>query len=238
MDIPVKASGARKEIDIIVFTGYRLVREKLALLLESKSEISVRDYASTPDELINKVSDLRPDVVLFCLMEDEMSNVEALPKVFEVSSDTKVVILSALNGKLDQKKVLEMGATGIVGAHQKEESLIRTIRQVADGEVCLNRDLMAQLLNNGTGDQAMDRSATGERPGFPQTDPLTNRELEVIETIAQGMTNKEISKKLFISEATVRHHLSSIYSKLYVEDRLNLVIYAFQNKIVKFGNDE
>ena len=229
-----KLTISRKAINIILFTKYKLIREHLSYLLENKSEINIQDFASSPEELLNKVSEKKSDVVLFCLMDDEFENIEVLPQMFEKSPDTKAVILSSLNGKLDQTKVLKLGATGIVGAHQKEEVLIRAIRQVAEGEVCLNKNLIAQLLGNENGSANGTNGPNGEKKnhGLYENDPLTERELEVIEVIAKGLTNKEISKELFISEATVRHHLSSIYSKLNVEDRLNLVIYAFQNNLV------
>lgn len=227
--------SSRKAINVILFTAFKLIRSNLSLLLESKSEINIQDFASTPDELIQKVKKLKPDVVLFCIMNNEVENVEVMPQMFEASPDTKALILSTLNGKLDQTKVLKLGATGIVGAHQKQEVLIRAIRQVAEGEVCLNQQLIAQLLGNGvkTENGSNGHNTNGKHRGIYENDPLTNRELEVIEVIATGLTNKEISKELYISEATVRHHLSSIYSKLHLEDRLNLVIYAYQNNIVK-----
>lgn len=235
MDMFRNGNSSRKTINVILFTGYKLVRDQLGFLLETKSEIVVKDYASTPKELLQKCSKLKPDVVLFCLMEDEVENVEIMPKLFETSPQTKAMILSTVNGKLDQTKVLKLGATGIVGANQKEEILIRAIRQVAEGEVYLNQQLIAQLLGKEKGSENGSNGHNGDSKhrGLYENDPLTNRELEVIEVIAKGLTNKEISKQLYISEATVRHHLSSIYSKLHVEDRLNLVIYAYQYDIAK-----
>lgn len=239
MALTNKLFNSRKSINVILFTGYKLVRDHLSFLLESKSEINIQDFASTPDELMQMVEKSKPDVVLFCIMDTEVENIEILPKMFESSPQTKALILSTLNGDLDQTKVLKLGATGIVGAYQKEEVLIRAIRQVSEGEVCLNQKLIAQLLGNGNMQQAESNGHNGngkDKHGVNYgIDPLTNRELEVIETISGGLNNKEISKKLFISEATVRHHLSSIYSKLNIGDRLNLVIYAYQNNIIKIS---
>lgn len=235
----MKTFSSRKTINVILFTRYKLVSCHLRLLLENKSEINVQDLASTSDELLRKISENKPDVVLFCLMDDEIDNIEVMPQLFKISPDTKVVILSTQNGDLDQTKVLKLGATGIVGAHQKEEVLIRAIRQVSEGEVCLNQQLIAQLLGNGTKENGDSNGSNGnsKHRGPYKNDPLTNRELEVIKVIARGLTNKEISKNLFISEATVRHHLSSIYGKVNVEDRLNLVIYAYQHNIVGRGEE-
>lgn len=236
MSISIKSYNSRKSINIILFSAFNLVREVLKFSFENNSEIKVQEFASNPNKLLQKVSKINPDVVLFCPSNTKMDQFEIIPKIFEVSSQSKVVILAALNGELDQTKVLKLGATGIVGTNQRIEVLIRTIRQVADGEVCLNQQLIATLLANGNKNGNRSNGKNGHY-GVYENDSLTNRELEVVRIIARGLTNKEISKELFISEATVRHHLSSIYSKLYVEDRLNLIIYAYQNKIVKRHRD-
>lgn len=238
MSFNIKSFSSRNTINIILFTKYRLIRSELRLLLENKSEINVQDFASNPVELMQKISKKKPDVVVFCLMEDELENVEVIPKVLDVSPKSKALILSTVNGKLDHTNVLKLGATGIVAATQRVEVLIRAIRQVYEGEVCLNQKLIAQLLGNGdkNGNGTNGSKGSAGNHGLYENDPLTNRELEVVGVIARGLSNKEISKQLFISEATVRHHLSSIYSKVNVEDRLNLVIYAYQNDIVKFAS--
>lgn len=228
--------GARDPIKVIVFTKYQLVRQQIRLLIESKSEIVVQDFASSAADLLEKAAKTKPQVVVFCLMEDEGDNTEVIPELLQVSPETKAIVLSSQNGRLDQKKVLKLGATGIVGADQKEEVLIRAIRQVSQGEVFLNQRLIAQLLDNRSGGNS-DTDPDGRHRGLFKNDQLTNRELEVIEEIAGGLTNREISKKLSISEATVRHHLSSIYGKLQVEDRLNLVIYAYQYGIIERSDE-
>jgi DNA-binding NarL/FixJ family response regulator len=82
MGISRKSNSSRESIKIILFTEYKLIRNHLALLLESKSEIDVLDFASNPGELLQKVSKLKPDVVLFCLMDNEVDNIEVMPKMF------------------------------------------------------------------------------------------------------------------------------------------------------------
>jgi DNA-binding NarL/FixJ family response regulator len=237
MGISNKTFSSRKAINVVLFTKYKLISSHLSLLLEDKSEIKIQNIASDSDELLRILPEKKPDVVLFCLMEDEIDKIEVIPQIFEVSPNTKVLVLSALNGKLDQTRVLKLGATGIVGAHQKEEVLIRAIRQVSEGEVCLSKRLISQLLGNGGEESHEKNGSNGDSKYSNQnlSNQLTTRELEVVTVMARGLTNKEISKQLFISEATVRHHLSSIYGKLQVDDRLNLVIYAYQHQLVKNG---
>lgn len=223
-------NGSHRKTKITILATYNLVRHSLQVLLDNDRELSVLDVAGTTSELLEKVSSRNPDVVLIFLMENEGKNVEVLTGLRKVAPQVKVVILSSPNSLLDQPAALKLGVTGIVGTHQSARALIRVIRQVAEGEVWLNQKLLAQLLDNSFGTTVGGKS---KNKGFFNGDDLTNRELEVVAMIGLGMNNKDISKKMFISEATVRHHLSSIYGKLNVEDRLNLAIYAYQQQIVQ-----
>lgn len=220
---------SRKRTKVTILTTYNLVNDSLRVLLESDRELNVIDIASTNTELLEKVSRNKPDVVLICLMDSEGKDIDVITDLFSVAPQTKVVILSSPNSLLDQPAALKLGVTGIVGTNQNVKVLIRAIRQVSEGEVWLNQKLIAQLL----GGNFYVGNGKSEIKGFYKVDDLTTRELEVVEKVGLGMNNKEISKKLYISEATVRHHLSSIYSKLNIEDRLNLAIYAYRQGIVQ-----
>ena len=223
-------NNSRRKTTVTILATYNLVRHSLQVLLDNDRELSVLDVAGTTSDLLEKVSRRNPDVVLILLMENEGKNIEILTGLRKIAPQVRMVILSSPNSLLDQPAALKLGVTGIVGTHQSPRSLIRVIRQVAEGEVWLNQKLLAQLLDNSF---SVTTSSKSKNKGFFNGDALTNRELEVIEMIGLGMNNKEISKKMFISEATVRHHLSSIYGKLNVEDRLNLAIYAYQQQIVQ-----
>lgn len=229
MDLNFK-KVSRQKTQVTIFSTYKLVSDSLRVLLNSDRELAVLDVVGTNTELIQKVSKATPDVLLICLMDNEGKNIEVLPELFKIAPYTKVVILFTPNSQLDQPNALKNGVTGLVGANQNFRTLIRAIRQVSEGEVWLNQKLIAQLLG---GDYYVSNNKSKTKSGFYKGDDLTNRENEVIKLVGLGMNNKDISKKLFISEATVRHHLSSIYSKLYIEDRLNLAIFAYQKGIVK-----
>jgi len=191
--------------------------------------LRVLDVAGTASELIEKVSRNKPDVVLICLMENEGKNIDLMADLLKVAPQTKAVILSSPNSLLNQPSALKLGVTGIVGTNQSTRILIRAIRQVSEGEVWLNHKVIVQLLDNNFNSTS---NGTYKNKGLLRGDDLTKRELEVITMIGLGLNNKEISRKLYIGEATVRHHLSSIYSKLNIKDRLNLAIYAYQQGIV------
>lgn len=188
--------------------------------------MTVSATAGTNAELLETISRNQPDVTLICLLDGEHENICLIPEILKFAPQTKVVLLVNSNDLLDQKEALKLGAAGIVEMNQNPRSLMHALKQVSEGETCVTKSLLAQLLGNTM-------SSKPKHKRYLRNDSLTNRELEVVQMIGQGMKNKNISKQLFISEATVRHHLSSIYGKLAVEDRLNLVIYAYQNGIIR-----
>ena len=218
-----------RKTKVSVLATYALVRSSLQLLLESDRELTVLDVAGTALELINKVSHNKPDVVLICLMQNEGKNIDLIADLLKVAPQTKAVILSSPNSLLNQPSALKIGVAGIVGTNQSTRVLIRAIKQVSEGEVWLNHKVIAQLLDNSFNSTSKSKY---KNKGLLKGDDLTKRELEVITLIGLGLNNKDISRKLYIGEATVRHHLSSIYSKLNIKDRLNLAIYAYQQGIV------
>jgi DNA-binding NarL/FixJ family response regulator len=227
MDTPYKKE-VRQKTKVTVLSTYKLISDYLNALLQDDKEMAVLDIAASPNELLQSVKNDAPDVVLICLMDSEGSNVSVISELFECAPNSKVVLLASPDSQLDQPAALKLGVTGIVGTNQSPRMLIRAIRQVSEGEIWLNQKLVEQLL----GESLHTQNGRSNGNGYQKLHELTNRELEVIAMVGRGMNNKDISSMLFISEATVRHHLSSIYSKLHVEDRLNLAIYAYQHKIV------
>jgi two-component system, NarL family, response regulator DegU len=220
---------ARRQSKVAIFAPFNLDSDCLKVVIESDPKLSVIDTAVTSSELLEKVSRNKPDVVLIHVPDEEGKNIDLISDLFKLLPQIKVVILSSPNSLLDQPAALKLGVTGIVGTGQNVKVLIRAIRQVSEGEIWLNQKLIAELLDGnfyGNNDKSKNRR-------FYRANDLTNRELEVVEMVCQGMNNKIISSQLNISTATVRHHLGSIYGKLNIDDRVNLAIYAFRQKIVQ-----
>lgn len=223
--------SARK-IKIAVLASASLVNISLKSLIETTGRrLKVSSLAANAVELLSKVRKSKPDVVLLCLTEADGSDAEVIPQIIAASPKTRVVVLTQPNGRQNPTDVLKKGAMGIVGLNQSASVLIRAIEQVFDGETWLSQKLITQILNKNAGTNRRDLNS-------PKSSDLTNREMQVVHSISSGLSNKDISKTLRISEATVRHHLSSIYGKLNVNDRLNLVIHAYQNGIVKLPERE
>lgn len=223
-----KKHNTHKTIKVTILATYKLARQCLQKLIDQDRNLSVLDTAGTTSELTDKVVRRNPDVTLLYLAENEGKNLKIVDSLNQLIPTSRAVILSDPNSLLDQTEALKLGVAGIVGSNQSERVLIRAIEQVFDGEVWLNQKLLAQLLDNKF-NQSNGKDGTRN---FFKVDELTKREVEVVQMIGLGLCNKVIAQKMYISEATIRHHLSSIYSKLQIEDRLNLAIYAYKRQIV------
>ena len=222
-------SSTRRQNKVSIFAPFNLDSECLKVLIESDPQLTVIDTAGTGPELLGKVSRNKPDLVLIYVPDGEDEKIDLISDLFQLLPQIKVVILSSPNNLFDQPAALKLGVTGIVGTGQNMKVLLRAIRQVSEGEIWLNQKLIAELLDGNF--YAGNDKSKGKR--FYRGNELTNRELEVVEMVCQGMNNKIISSRLNISTATVRHHLGSIYGKLDIDDRVNLAIYAFRQKIVQ-----
>ena len=219
--------NGKRPITISVLASLELVSDYLKALLESDKSLKIVNVAEDHATLLEMATANPPDIALLCLLDDEGHHISFIAELAEKVPGVKIIVLSSPNSKLDQPASLKLGVRGIVGANQNIRVLKRAIQQVFEGEVWLNQRLMDQLLN-GSGNGNGNGSRRGSR-----VHELTKREVEIIELVGYGLNNKAIAKRLEISEATVRHHLSSIYSKLHVEDRLNLAIFAYQTGLVK-----
>lgn len=224
--------NGKKPITISVLASLKLVSDYLKALLESDKSLKIINVAEDHETLLETASANPPDIALLCLMDDEGHHISFIAELVQKAPSVKIIVLSSPNSNLDQPASLKLGVRGIVGANQNIRVLKRAIQQVFEGEVWLNQRLMDQLLNGSSSN-----GSNGSRRGS-RVHELTKREKEIIESVGYGMNNKAIAGRLKITEATVRHHLSSIYSKLHVEDRLNLAIFAYQTGLVKPNGKE
>jgi DNA-binding NarL/FixJ family response regulator len=167
----------------------------------------------------------RPDIILLDLNFGGESGMELLPKLSKVAPEARVIIMTGVRDLEVHQQAISYGAMGLVLKHDALEHIARAIKQVSGGDVWFNRSMMMKVI------EGMVRSTAVKQadPEAAKIATLTEREREVISLVGEGLKNKEIASRLrpFISETTVRHHLTSIYDKLGVSDRLELVIYAY-----------
>jgi DNA-binding NarL/FixJ family response regulator len=213
-------------VKVLIAANHKIVSESLTFLLESHRDIRVEGTCGFDDDLPNCVKSTDVDVaVVYLELGDAVSRVgqirEAIPAV-------RVVVIVNGDDFDSQTEALKLGAVGIVRSEQSSKLLVEAIRQTYKGETWLNQTLLTKIIN-GTDKKAANDSR------ISNVETLTRREEEIIKLLGKGLKSKVIAKTLFISEATVRHHLSSIYGKMGVDDRLNLVILAYQKGLIQFS---
>jgi DNA-binding NarL/FixJ family response regulator len=217
---------SNKAIRVLLFAKYPMVLDCLSLLLEKSKGISVTGACSLTEDLKKTAQIASADVaVIYFVYGDQ---VELISVLLVKNPRLRIIMLIAGADLNSQAKALELGAVGIVQKDQNPSILIEAIRQTHEGKTWLNQVLLNKILN---GDKSNGKKST-KLSFHLGVESLTAREIEVVRMIGEGLKNKIIAERLFISEATVRHHLSTIYGKTGVEDRLNLVIFAHQNGLI------
>ena len=225
-DVRIKSDATLEPIRILIVDDHAVVRAGLRMLIDQNPTMKVIGLAGNRSEALAIAASEQPNLIILDLLLGDEDGLAILPELREVAKNARVLVLTGLRGSESQRRAMLAGAMGVVLKDHAAEVLIKAINKVHQGEVWLDRLMMGSVLD--------------EMTQVPETDPdrariasLTEREREVIALIAEGLKNKEIGKRLFISETTVTHHLSSIFAKLGVSDRLELVIYAFSRNLAK-----
>jgi DNA-binding NarL/FixJ family response regulator len=205
-------------IRLLLVDARPLIRSAIRCLLQARPDVFVAGDAGTLPHALALASQERPDIVLLTPRADSDVGVPAIPVLLSAAGPQARVLLiaDATDAEL-HRQAIRQGAHGCVCTDRPVETLVKAIEKVHQGEVWMERRLVADVL--GTADPA----ATGERA---RIESLTRREREVVNLLCQGLRNKEIAQRLTVTDVTVRHHLTSVFSKLGVNDRLGLLIFA------------
>ena len=214
-------------IRILIVDDHLLVRTGLRMLIDNEPDMMVVGQAATRAEAITLAQTERPNLVL---LDIDLGNENGLDFLSELSTTVPgvhVLVLTGLRDVDSHRRAARLGAAGVVLKEHAADVLLKAIKKVHQGEVWLDRSLMGSLFREMTQGLAYADAEAAK------ISTLTPREREVVTLIAEGLKNRDIAARLFISETTVTHHLSSVFAKLGVSDRLELVIYAFANKLAK-----
>jgi len=197
------------------------------MLIESQPGMKVVGKAGNCSEALAQAASTKPNLILLDIDLGSENGLDLLPELHQTVTNAPVLIFTGVKDIETHRRAARLGAAGLVLKEQAAEVLLKAIKKVHQGELWLDRSMMGSLLNE------MTQADKTVNPEDAKISSLTARELEVIVLIAEGLKNKQIAERLFISETTVTHHLSSVFSKVGVSDRLELVIYAFAHSMVK-----
>ena len=205
-----------------------VVREGLRMLIESQSGMKVVAMASTRTEALQILTQHTCDLIILDLELGGHSALSFIPQLREAAKNARIVLLTGVRDTETHQKAAQLGAMGVVLKEDAADLLLKAVVKVYQGEAWFDRVTVGNLLWRWSSQEKESID-----PQQKKIASLSERELQVIELIAQGLKNRQIAERLFISPTTVTHHLSSIYSKLGVSDRLELVVFAFANKLAK-----
>ncbi len=211
-------------ISIIIVDDHEVVRNGIRAYLETLPEFQVVGEAASGEEAIQMVGDLIPDVVLMDLIMPGMDGIETTRAVKKVSPRTQVVVLTSYHEDEHIFPALKAGAISYILKDMKMEKLTEALQRAVRNEVTLHPLVAARVLRNLRGESADEETIYAD---------LTERELDVLKLIANGLSNSQIAAELVISENTVKGHVSNILSKLHLADRTQVAVYAWQKGIVR-----
>ncbi|MGA2975430.1 MAG: response regulator transcription factor [Spirochaetia bacterium] len=219
-------SAPKKAIRLLIADDHTIVRKGLKVLLATEPDMLVVGEAENGAEAVEKAEALKPDVVLMDLVMPEMDGIEATRRITAQKPGVRVLVLTSFAADDKVFPAVKAGALGYLLKDSNPDQLLEAIRRVHRGEPSLEPSLARKVLQ--------ELSNPGQ--GKPTTDPLTERELEVLRLIAQGMSNKEIASAIFVAEWTVRSHVSNILSKLQLASRTQAALYALRSGIASLDD--
>jgi DNA-binding NarL/FixJ family response regulator len=214
-------------VRVLIVDDHAMMRAGLRMLLESHPGLAVVGEASTCADALALATGTQPDVIVLDLDLGGENAVESIPTLLCTAREARILVLTGVRDPEIHRQAIRQGALGLVVKEQAVETLLQAIAKVRAGEVWLEPTMIARVLGDLT------RPPSPPQPSAEATNiaRLTEREREVITLVGEGLRNKHIAERLYISEATVRHHLTAIFAKLGLADRFELAIYAYQHDL-------
>ena len=213
-----------RKLRLVLIDDHTLFREGLRTILATEDDLEVVADADSAEDVVELVWQTRPDLVLLDIRMPQGNGLDAVPAILRIHSGTRVLVLTACDEKEEHLRAFRLGASGVILKDSARQTLMQAIHTVSTGQVWVDPRMTGALVE--------ELSHLGTDPGgFGARDEngLTERELEIVRLVASGYKNKEVGHQLTISERTVKTHLTNIFQKLGVRDRVGLVMYALKH---------
>lgn len=209
-------------INVLIADDHPLIREGLSKILSLNEDIKIIGEARDGREAVKMTMKTHPDVVLMDINMPHMNGIEAARVIKSELPQTGIIALTIHDDQEYIDEMIESGVSGFLLKDVEPETLVQSVREVSKGKSLFEED--------HRGKKTADRKTYLKRDGLEE---LTRRELDVLQLIAKGMCNKDIAESLFISEKTVKNHLTNIFRKINVDDRTQAALFAIKKGIVK-----
>ncbi|HZQ06263.1 MAG TPA: response regulator transcription factor [Anaerolineae bacterium] len=217
------------KIQIVIVDDHPLFRDGVVQTLQAELDIEIIGQATTAAEAVRLAGELLPDVILLDITIPG-GGLNAARTITATSPVTKIIMLTASEAEEDVLAALKAGARGYILKGVSGHELIKIVRDVDAGEAYVTPTLAASLLSEMQGDRR------GQPPASSPLDELTERERQILEHVAAGMSNKEIAQQLYLSEKTVKHYMTNILQKLQVRNRVEAALLAQSGGITSRGS--
>jgi DNA-binding NarL/FixJ family response regulator len=225
----MQTSDSKQAVGVMIIDDHKVVRSGLRMLIDGNARMKVVAEAGSREEAIAVATREQPDVILLDLVLGQENGTDLIPELLKAAEEVRILILTGLHDPREHRRAVQLGAMGVVIKETSSDLLLKAIQKIHEGEFWLDRFTTASLLTDmRQANKPKKQETADDRKG-----KLTVREREVITLVGEGLRNKQIADRLCISESTVRHHLTSIFEKLGVADRLELLIFAYQNGMAK-----
>ena len=212
------------QITVMLVDDHAMVREGVRAFFVTQPDITIVTEAGSGEDAVKLAAQFVPDVILMDLIMPNMDGVEATRKVKQVSPRSQIVVLTSYHEDEHIFPALKAGALSYILKDVSAEELVSAVRKAAAGEAVLHPRVAARVIKELQGKRADALNPFTE---------LSERELEVLKLIADGMSNAEMASKLVLSEKTIKGHVSNILSKLHLADRTQAAVYAWREGIVR-----
>lgn len=223
-------------ITILLVDDQPLLRMGFRLILEGEEDLTIVGEASDGADAVRQVRDLNPDVVLMDVRMPVLDGIEATRAITASGSCARIIILTTFDVDEYAFAGLQAGASAFLLKDVAPAELIQAVRVVASGDAVVAPRVTQRLLETYV--RGVPRPALTPAPRDPLLDDLTPRETEMLEAMAEGLSNAEIAHRYFLSEATVKTHVRRILTKLHLRDRVQAVVYAYETGLVVPSNPD